>query len=620
MDRSTTHKKLDSLIDKHGHRKSLALDNEYSTSSSEEDSSKTELSDASKIESTDASKIELTDATPSDSQLLDESILSEASSVQDNGELRSRKPKKRKHTADSTVTLDGVIGDVSKREKILLKRKKQLDKKHKSDPTRYLSRFNDISFKEKSASIFESDEFYNTDYFGFYILFYLSTAFVVLNSLVHAYLENTIPFYNWTVVKLLRKDISKVALVDALMYATSFLAFDLQWACKKGYVTWRKFGWYAQAVYDFVYLFFWIWLALESGLNLPWIARIFLVLHSLVFIMKMHSYAYYNGYLWEVYNEGLFAEEYLEKLTEGEAVLPDRHEKDETIKSLKESIAFTKYELEFQSNATTNNDTHHEFDAKRVDVPFHELQEQGIIKFPQNLTLYNYFEYSMYPTLVYTINFPRTKRIRWRYTFGKICGIFGIFFLMITIAEHQLLPVVLRCAHARNLPTHERVIQYFLILIDMIPPFFMEYMLTFFLIWNEILNAIGELSRYPDRDFYGPWWSCVDFSEFANQWNIVVHKFLLRHVYHSSISALNVSRPQAALITFLLSSLVHELAMYVIFGKLRGYLLLFQMSQIPLILMARSKFMRGRKVLGNVICWVGFISGPSIICTLYLVF
>lgn len=604
MPKTRTHEKLDSLIDKRGHRHSLAIDNEYHSSSSEEDNS----------------RIKLSDTVPSDSQLLDESVLSETSSVKENGELRSRKTKKRTATADSTVTLDGVIGDVSKREKIMLKRQRQLDKKHKSDPTKFLSRFNDISFKEKSASIFESDEFYNTDYFGFYILFWLCTAFVVLNSLVHAYLENTVPFYQWTVVRLLRKDIFKVALVDALMYATSFLAFDLQWACKNGYVTWKRFGWYAQGVYEFVYLFFWIWLALERCLNFPWIARIFLILHSLVFVMKMHSYAYYNGYLWETYNEGLFAEEYLERLTEGEAVLPKGHEKDETIKALKESIAFTKYELEFQSHATTKNDTHHEFDVKRVDIPFHELQEQGIIKFPQNLTLHNYYEYSMYPTLVYTINFPRTKRIRWRYTIGKITGIFGIFFLMITVAENNLLPVVLRCAQARTLPTHERVIQYFLILIDMIPPFFMEYMLTFFIIWNEILNAIGELSRYADRDFYGPWWSCVDFSEFANQWNIVVHKFLLRHVYHSSISALNVNKAQAAIITFAISSVVHELAMYVIFGKLRGYLLLFQMSQIPLILMARSKFMKGRKVIGNMICWVGFISGPSIICTLYLVF
>ena len=125
---------------------------------------------------------------------------------------------------------------------------------------------------------------------------------------------------------------------------------------------------------------------------------------------------------------------------------------------------------------------------------------------------------------------------------------------------------------------------------------------------------------FADRDFYGPWWSCTDFSDFARLWNKPVHNFLLRHVYHSSISAFKVNKIQAAMITFIILSIVHELVMYVIFGIFRGYLLLFQMSQIPLIMLSRSRFLRGRKILGNIICWFGFISGPSIIFCLYLVF
>ncbi|EMG47199.1 ARE2 Sterol O-acyltransferase 2 [Candida maltosa Xu316] len=609
MTKTDTSDKLSSIADKSGHRKSLIIDNEYQSSEDESIKDKSSIS----------TQIELSDSTPSDSQLLTEEISSSDTSAS-TSELRSRKKRSKKRTSsDSTVTIDGLIVDVGKREKILLKRSRQLEKKPKTDTTKYLSRFNDITFKTKSSTIFESNEFYETDFFGFYVLFWLSTGFIMLNSLVHIYFENTTPFWQWTTVKLLRKDLFKVALVDSLMFATSFLAFDLQWACKKGYVTWKRFGWWAQGTYDFFYLFFWLWIPSKYCLDFPWIAKIFLVLHSLVLIMKMHSYAFYNGYLWSVYNEGLFSEDYLEKLNNDEVKLPEGHDLEKTKKILRESIAFTKYELEYQAHATSE-DAGHIFDKARIDIPFDELEEDGLITFPNNITLHNFFEFSMYPTLVYTLNFPRTERIRWSYAIGKILGIFGIIFLMITIAENSLYPVVLRCEVARTLPAHERVIQYFLILIDMIPPFFMEYILTFFLIWDEILNAIAELSRFADRDFYGPWWSCVDFSEFANQWNRVVHKFLLRHVYHSSISAFNVDKKSAAIITFLLSSLVHELAMYVIFGTLRGYLLLFQMSQIPLIIMSRSKFMRGKKVLGNAICWVGFISGPSIICTLYLVF
>ena len=60
-----------------------------------------------------------------------------------------------------------------------------------------------------------------------------------------------------------------------------------------------------------------------------------------------------------------------------------------------------------------------------------------------------------------------------------------------------------------------------------------------------------------------------------------VHNFLLRHVYHSSISALKVNKHTATLITFFLSACMHELVMWCIFKKLRGYLLFLQMSQLP---------------------------------------
>lgn len=60
-----------------------------------------------------------------------------------------------------------------------------------------------------------------------------------------------------------------------------------------------------------------------------------------------------------------------------------------------------------------------------------------------------------------------------------------------------------------------------------------------------------------------------------------VHSFLLRHVYHSSISTLKVKKHTATLITFLLSALLHELIMWCLFKKLRGYLLILQMFQLP---------------------------------------
>ena len=38
--------------------------------------------------------------------------------------------------------------------------------------------------------------------------------------------------------------------------------------------------------------------------------------------------------------------------------------------------------------------------------------------------------------------------------------------------------------------------------------------------------------------------------------------------------------------------------MAVIFGKIRGYLLALQMLQLPLVLLSRTKFLKGKDVLG----------------------
>lgn len=92
---------------------------------------------------------------------------------------------------------------------------------------------------------------------------------------------------------------------------------------------------------------------------------------------------------------------------------------------------------------------------------------------------------------------------------------------------------------------------------------------------------LAELTYFADRSFYDAWWNSVTWDQFARDWNRPVHNFLLRHVYHSSISAMKVNKHTATLITFFLSACVHELVMWCIFKKLRGYLLFLQMCQLP---------------------------------------
>ena len=58
--------------------------------------------------------------------------------------------------------------------------------------------------------------------------------------------------------------------------------------------------------------------------------------------------------------------------------------------------------------------------------------------------------------------------------------------------------------------------------------------------------------------------------------------------------------------------------MAVIFGKIRGYLLALQMFQLPLVMLSRTRFLKGKDVLGNLVFWLGIFIGPSFLCSLYL--
>ncbi|KAI5950510.1 ARE2 [Candida margitis] len=643
--RMDTGDKLDSISDRINRRDLLNINNDYNASSSD-----TDETESSTLEKDPA---DLSDVTPPISGVAEPSNSSgdgyfrrgsgtnvsrstgkktPSSPLANGSHVRSRKSHASRlprvgssssDISDSDITLGGLVKYVSEQDhQRLLRRKSRSEDgttKEKKKKEKYRLRFGDLSFTGKST-ILDSQEFIKSEFYGFYILFWLSTAFAMCNQLVHMYFESYPPFWKWEIVQILERDIFKVGLTDLAMYLTSYFPLFLQILCKRGWISWKRTGWVLQSTYETAFVAVYLWFA--HYMQYPWIARVFLVLHSLVFLMKMHSYGYYNGYLWTIFSEGLFSERYFFQLQNNEVELPEGHDLDHTIGILKSSIEFTKYELEYQSQATTNKPEQDDgkYEGIEINYSFAELQERGLIKFPQNISLWNYFEYSMFPTVVYTIQYPRTPKVRWHFVFEKVCGIFGLIFLMVLVAQHNLLPIVKRAGVARKLPVQERGGQYFFILLDMIPPFLMEYLFTFFLIWDAILNALAELTLFADRNFYGPWWSCTDFSEFARLWNKPVHNFLLRHVYHSSISALKVNKIHATLITFIISSVVHELVMYVIFGTLRGYLLLFQMSQIPLVMMTRSKFLRDKKVLGNIICWFGFISGPSIICTLYLVF
>lgn len=98
-----------------------------------------------------------------------------------------------------------------------------------------------------------------------------------------------------------------------------------------------------------------------------------------------------------------------------------------------------------------------------------------------------------------------------------------------------------------------------------------------------------------------------------------MHHFFRRHVYSASKN--HLSRPLATLITFLISALAHELVMGCITRKFRGYGFFAMMLQMPIVMVQRSKYVKGRTLLNNVLFWCSMVLGLSMVSlTLPLVY
>ncbi|CAL9728580.1 sterol O-acyltransferase 2 [Monosporozyma unispora] len=433
---------------------------------------------------------------------------------------------------------------------------------------------------------------FHTSFAGLYVALWMSIAFGILRILFNFYWTHNNSLTDLPIIKFMTTDLFVVAFLDLIFYLATYVSFFVQWLCKKHIIPWHPVGRPIMIVFEFAFFLCGI-LIPEHVLGLHWIAKIFLFLHSLVLLMKTHSYTFYHGYLWDLWKELHYSRTKLNDLKDKNGVDP------ETIEILKKSVDFCDFEFNLQSQ---------------------QCQDKQI-KFPDTITFKNYFMYTMFPVLVYQNRYPRTEKIRWNYVVEKIFAIFGTIFIMIVNAQVFMYPIAIHAISIRDSPWiswSDRLTEWAKIMIDIAPSFICMYLLTFYLIWDAILNCIAELTRFGDRYFYGDWWNCVNWGEFSRIWNIPVHKFLLRHVYHSSISAFQLSRGQATFMTFFLSAIFHELSMYVIFNRLRFYLFFFQMLQLPLVSLSNSKLLRDKPIIGNVIFWIGICIGPSVMCSLYL--
>lgn len=317
-------------------------------------------------------------------------------------------------------------------------------------------------------------------------------------------------------------------------------------------------------------------------LDWTWTAQVFFTLHTLVFLMKMHSYAFYNGHL---------------STTEHRLSALDNPATASTVAAVRYPSSSTNLdELDTAAEEKKYQDDKEALSQLREDLALELTSPLGHVTYPQNLSAFNYVDYILCPTLCYELEYPRTANRQWMELFYKTLAVFGCIFLLTITSEEFIVPVL--NDSALKLEGVDSLSETGLILAESISmllfPFMVTFLLVFLVIFEYILGAFAEITCFADRHFYSDWWNSCDWLEFSREWNIPVHHFLRRHVYGASRP--HVSRNMATLITFLISAFGHELVMGCITKKLRGYGFVAQMMQLPIVALQRTKFVKGRRL------------------------
>ncbi|KAI9848438.1 MAG: acyl-CoA/sterol acyltransferase [Sclerophora amabilis] len=518
------------------------------------------------------------------------------------------------------------------------------------------SRFSDLVFT-RQFTVFDRQNpttAASSPFHGFFTLFWLGTAFLIVKVAALNYKSFGSIFGRNEILNLMfRRDVVVLGLTDGAMCAATSFGLGLQTLVYKGWLNWNRYGWIIQNIWQTVFLA--ATLALAWYRDWPWTHNVFIVLHCLVMLMKQHSYAFYNGYLSELYKRRRLLEKKLKHLDGIEPIKSPtspspagrgtsesyRHRKGASsshhrrrstnmnsssdLRQEKTQVASVAAAIE--SGVPLDLDQMKSFE-RIIKSEIEDLSEElkgkctdGSNRYPLNLTVKNWAEYIAFPTVVYELEYPRHDTINWYYVAEKTIATFGCIGVMIVVSQTFIYPCVIRTVEMREqgMILEERLREFPWILADLLFPFMMEYLLSWYVIWECVLNVLAELTRFADRGFYADWWNSTSWDQYARDWNRPVHNFLLRHVYHSSISTFRVSRTTATFITFFLSACVHELVMWCIFRKLRGYLMAMQMTQLPLVMLSRTSLLKDRRILGNVVFWLGIFTGPSFLCSLYLI-
>ncbi|KAK9764417.1 Sterol O-acyltransferase 2 (Sterol-ester synthase 2), variant 2 [Basidiobolus ranarum] len=288
---------------------------------------------------------------------------------------------------------------------------------------------------------------------GFFTLFWIAMGFFLLqtfmtNFKLTGYITGSYLF------SILSKDLGSLFIADMVLIGATFISLAIQKAIVCDWFHREYAGMIIQHIYQTSYLALAISWALWK--DWPWVQTTFFILHAISNLMKVHSYISYNGELSVSY-------ERLKLLKQDQENLIKASKKND--KDVDPEIA---QELKDQINDACTS------------------LAKGNVQYPNNVTVKNFWEYLLFPTLVYELDYPRTERIRPWYLFEKCLAFLGTFILLYVTIEHQIIPILDDSVENTSV---------IFTILQLIFPFMIAHLLVFYIIFECVCNGFAEISR-----------------------------------------------------------------------------------------------------------------------------
>lgn len=176
--------------------------------------------------------------------------------------------------------------------------------------------------------------------------------------------------------------------------------------------------------------------------------------------------------------------------------------------------------------------------------------------YPRNVTLGNLCYFWWAPTLVYQPVYPRSSHIRWVFVAKRIAEGVGLTVFIWLASAQYAAPVLQNSLHKIDLLDFPAIIER---LMKLSTISLIIWLAGFFAVFHSILNALAEVMRFGDREFYSDWWNSPSVGAYWRLWNRPVYHFMRRHI-HSELVGRGYNSNVATVIVFLVSGLLHELA------------------------------------------------------------